>query len=200
VADDHPALVAAVTSFLVASGYEVVGPAADGTDAVALAERERPELAVIDYRMPRLEGAELVRRIREASPVTRVTVYTAEADEVLVSEALAAGSSAVVLKEAPLDDLARALHSVQTGRPYVDPALARTALTANGDGRAPRLTERELEVLRLLADGLSHDEIGAQLSISAETVRTHVRKASDRLRAQTRTQAVATALRLGLIA
>jgi two-component system NarL family response regulator len=93
-------------------------------------------------------------------------------------------------------DLARALTAVVNGRRYVDPALADTV----GPGAASiRLTERELDVLRLLAEGLSHDEIGSRLSIAAETVRTHSRKAADRLGAKTRTQAVATAIRLGLV-
>jgi DNA-binding NarL/FixJ family response regulator len=200
VADDHPALAVAVASYLSAHGFQVLGPVADGDAAVALAAKEQPAIAVVDYRMPRLSGATLLERLREVSPETKLAVYTAEADETVVAEVLAAGGHAVVLKEAPLEDLARALASVLAGRPYVDPALARDTVLGGRSSRAPGLTEREIEVLRLLADGLSHDEIGARLSISGETVRTHVRKASDRLRANTRTQAVATALRLGLIA
>jgi DNA-binding NarL/FixJ family response regulator len=200
VADDHPALAAAVGGYLSAAGFDVVGPVADGVAAVELALRVAPALAVVDYRMPRLGGRVLLERLREVSPETRIAVYTAEADDALVAEALAAGGAAVVLKEAPLDDLGRALASVLAGRPYVDPALAGSSLLGPRPSRTPLLTERELDVLRLLAEGLSHDEIGLRLSISGETVRTHVRKASDRLQASTRTQAVATALRLGLIA
>lgn len=193
VADDHPALTAAVSQYLTASGYTVVGPASNGRAALTLAAAERPESAVVDYRMPRLAGAELVAALQEASPATAVCVYTAEADEDVARAVLAAGASAVVLKESPLPDVVRALEMARAGRTYVDPALCR----ARRDGR---LTERELDVLRLLADGLAHEEIGRTLGIGSETVRTHLRKASERLGASTRTQAVAAALRLGLIA
>jgi DNA-binding NarL/FixJ family response regulator len=194
IADDHPALTSAVAAYLSENGFDVVGPAPDGRRAVALAADERPELALVDYRMPRLAGAELVRALREASPETRIVVYTADGDERLAREVLDAGAVALVLKEAPLADLVRALESALGGGSYLDPALARNPVPGG------KLTQRELEVLALLAEGLQHEEIGRRLGISSETVRTHLRKASDRLGASTRTQAVATALRLGLIA
>jgi DNA-binding NarL/FixJ family response regulator len=194
VADDHPALCAAVSSFLGAAGFDVVGPAADGRRALELARAASPELAVVDYRMPRLAGAELVRGLRAASPETRVVVYTADADETTARAAFEAGASGLVLKEAPLADLVRALETVR-GRSYLDSAVMKNgAATA-----AQRLTTRELEVLTLLAEGLPHEDIGRRLGIGSETVRTHLRKASDRLGAATRTHAVATALRQGLI-
>lgn len=198
VADDHPALVAAVCDYLRDEDFEIVGPASDGVQALAAVEELRPELAVVDYRMPRVGGRELVSRIKEISPSTRVAVYTAEADEQLVVEALDAGADAIVLKEAPLEDLVRALRSILAGRPYVDPALAGAAF-ASDTRPASRLTAREVDVLTLLAEGLSHEAIGGRLEIASETVRTHARKAADRLGAKTRTQAVATAIRLGLI-
>jgi DNA-binding NarL/FixJ family response regulator len=196
LADDHPAMLVAVGELLERNGYEVVGPAADGPRTVAAVATERPDVALVDYRMPRLSGADLVARLVEASPETAVVVYTAEADERLVAEALRAGARGVVLKEAPLADLVRALEAALTGRTYLDPALAADVLGASS---APALRPRELEVLRLLAEGLSHEAIGERLEIGAETVRSHLRKASARLGASTRTQAVATALRLGLI-
>jgi DNA-binding NarL/FixJ family response regulator len=194
IADDHPALTAAVSSYLADNGFEIVGPAPDGPRAVALAREATPDLALVDYRMPRLFGVELVRALREVSPQTRVAVYTADGDERLAREVLAAGAIAVVLKEAPLADLVRALEAALAGGSYLDPALAKNP-TPGGS-----LTQREVDVLCLLAEGLQHEEIGRRLGISAETVRTHLRKASHRLGATTRTQAVATALRLGLIA
>jgi DNA-binding NarL/FixJ family response regulator len=148
--------------------------------------------------MPHLSGADLVAKLVETSPETAVVVYTAEADDRLVADALGSGARGVVLKEAPLPDLIRALESALAGRTYLDPALVSQALW-NGRETGPALRPRELDVLRLLAEGLSHDAIGTQLEISAETVRSHLRKASARLGATTRTQAVATALRLGLI-
>jgi DNA-binding NarL/FixJ family response regulator len=146
VADDHPALVQAITDYLASSDVDVVGTAPDGERAVALASETRPDVAIVDFRMPRLAGVELLGLLREVSPETRLVVYTADAE---------------------------------VGRPM--------------------LTDREVSVLSLLAEGMSHEQIGEQLSISGETVRTHVRKASDRLGATTRTEAVAKALRLGLI-
>lgn len=199
VADDHPALVAAISSFLEAHGFEIVGRAADGYATLLGVQETRPDFALVDYRMPRLEGRELLTRLRDEAPETLVVVYTAAGDEQLVRDAFEAGARAVVLKDAPLTDLARALETIQAGERYLDPALARDALvTPQTEG--PALTPREREVLALLADGLSHQQIGNELSISAETVRTHVRKACERLGARTRTQAVATALRRGLLA
>lgn len=193
VADDHPALLAAIVSYLTANDYEVVGPARDGEEARTLARSAKPDVALVDWRMPRLSGGDLIRTLVDASPGTRVVVYTAEADHHLAAEALDAGAVAVVLKEAPLADLVRAIDVVRQGRSYLDPALRRSPAARSA------LTQRELDVLRLLADGLRHEEIGRRLGIGSETVRTHLRKASDRLGASTRTQAVATALREGLI-
>jgi len=192
VADDHPAVLFAVCNFLAANGFEVVATAADGQSTVALVAQTTPELALLDLRMPRLAGADLVSRVRSASARTAVVVYTADADEALARELLDAGAGGVVLKEAPLADLARALESALAGAPYLDPGL--------GDGpRAELLTAREVEVLRLLAEGLANEQIGIRLGITSDTVRSHLRKASGRLGAGSRTQAVASALRLGLI-
>lgn len=198
VADDHPALLQAVCDYLRANTFDVVGTAPDGERAIALAAETRPDVALVDFRMPRLSGVELIGRLLETSPETKVVVYTADADEALVRSSLGAGASAVLLKESPLDDLVRAVETAMAGATYVDPALVAFGLnTAVG---TPVLTDRECSVLTLLAEGMSHDEIGAKLSISGETVRTHVRKASKRLGAATRTETVAKALRMGLIA
>ena len=115
-------------------------------------------------------------------------------------EALDAGARGFVLKEAPLPDLVRAVETVAHGGSYVDPVLAGVIASAEAAGRIPKVTQREREILRLLADGLTNEEIGKELFISPETVRTHVRKAMAKLDADTRTQAVATALRQSLIA
>jgi DNA-binding NarL/FixJ family response regulator len=195
VADDHPGLVAAVSDHLERSGYEVVGHAGDGVAAVAKAGELNPEIAVIDYRMPRLEGAELLRRLRELVPEMLIAVYTADADRSIAAAVFESGAHALILKDAPLADLVSALETIRSGRRYVDAALARVVPGAAGN---PKLTPREMEVLSHVADGLSQEEIGLCLSISPETVRTHVRKACERLNARTRTHAVATALRLGL--
>ena len=197
IADDHPALVTAVSSYLEANGFDLVGAASDGREALELVGSAQPDVALVDFRMPRLGGVELVERLRQTVPDTRVLVYTADAREAEVEELLGAGAHGVVLKEAPLVDLVRALRTVLDGRSYVDPAYAGLGLV--GQTRRTELTPRETEVLHLLAEGFSYESIGKTLSISAETVRTHVRKACDRLGAATSTQAVATALRLRLI-
>ena len=197
LADDHPALLRAVADYLLDEDVTLVATAADGVQAVVLAEREQPDVAVVDFRMPRLAGVELLSQLRDVAPNTRVVVYTAEADEQLVRDALAAGAAGVLLKESPLADLGRALAAVSAGSTYLDPAVA--GFGVGRPAEQPALTVREREVLSLLAEGLTHEEIGDRLTISAETVRTHVRKASARLGASTRTQAVATALRMGLI-
>ncbi len=198
IADDHPALLQAVCEYLQANGLLVVGTAPDGERAIALAVETHPDVALVDFRMPRLSGVELITRLLATSPETKIVVYTADADEALVRSALGAGASAVLLKESPLDDLVRAVETAIAGATYVDPALAAFGLEASVG--TPVLTERECSVLTLLSEGMSHDEIGAELSISGETVRTHVRKASKRLGGATRTETVAKALRLGLIA
>jgi DNA-binding NarL/FixJ family response regulator len=199
VADDHPAMLAAVAEILGRSGFEVVGRARDGSEALALIESEKPALAIVDVQMPQLSGIEVAIRIATTAPGTAIVFYTAFGDRALLSEALDVGARGFVLKEAPLADLVRAAERVAAGEAYVDPVLAGVLVSSHFTDRAPSLTQREREVLRLLADGLANEEIGKTLHISPETVRTHVRKAMAKLEADTRTQAVATALRQSII-
>ena len=198
VADDHPAVLEAVSEFLVQGGIEIVARARDGEEALEKIEQRKPDVALVDVRMPKLDGIELARQAHRLSPDTGIVLYTGYGDRAQLTEALDAGVRGFVLKEAPMDDLLRALHSVAAGGTYVDPVLA-GALASSMGSKVPQLTQRERDVLRLLADGLANEEIGKRLFISAETVRTHVRKAMDKLDADTRTQAVARALRDQLI-
>jgi DNA-binding NarL/FixJ family response regulator len=198
VADDHPAVLRSVCDVLIAAGVDVVGRASNGEDAADKIEATRPTVAVVDVRMPRLTGIEISARTSRTAPETAVILYTAYGDRALLSEALDAGVRGFVLKEAPLQDLTRAVDMVAGGAVYVDPVLAGVLASAESE-RIPQLTKREREVLRLLADGLTNEEIGKQLFLSPETVRTHVQKAMRRLEADTRTQAVALALRQSLI-
>jgi len=200
VADDHPAVLEAVAEFLGQGGIEVVGRARDGEEALEKIEARKPLVALVDVRMPKLGGIELARRAQRSTPETAVLLYTGYGDRALLTEALDAGVKGFVLKEAPMDDLLRAVHSVASGTTYVDPVLAGTLAASSVGSKLPQLTQRERDVLRLLADGLSNEEIGKRLFISAETVRTHVRKAMAKLDADTRTEAVARALRDRLIA
>ena len=197
VADDHPAVLEAVAEFLAAAGIDVVARARDGEEALARIAERRPAVALVDLRMPVLDGLEVARRAKRSTPETAVLLYTGYGDRAVLTEALDAGVGGFVLKEAPLDDLLRAVRTVAAGKAYVDPVLAASAI---GPSTAPRLTPREREVLRLLADGRSNEEIGRELFISAETVRGYIRKAMEKLGADTRTEAVALALRQRLIA
>lgn len=200
IADDHPAVLEAVAEFLAQAGIDVVALARDGEEALASIERLQPLVALIDVRMPKLGGIELTRRARRSTPETAILLYTGYGERALLTEGLDAGVSGFVLKEAPMDDLLRAVKSVASGGTYVDPVLAGTLAHPSAGTKRPELTRRERDVLRLLADGLSNEEIGTKLFISAETVRTHIRKAMHKLGAETRTQAVARALRDQLIA
>jgi DNA-binding NarL/FixJ family response regulator len=200
VADDHPAVLEAVAEFLVHGGIEVIARARDGEEALEKIEQRKPQVALVDVRMPKLGGIELTRRAQRSTPETSILLYTGYGDRALLTEALDAGVRGFVLKEAPMDDLLRAVQSVASGGTYVDPVLAGTLAASSIGNKLPELTQRERDVLRLLADGLANEEIGKRLYISAETVRTHVRKAMDKLDADTRTQAVARALRDRLIA
>jgi DNA-binding NarL/FixJ family response regulator len=200
VADDHPAMVEAVCDVLIEHGIEIVGRARDGEEALAKIELRQPDTTLVDLRMPRLSGIELARRVAVSSPRTAVILYTAYGERALLTEAMDAGARGFVLKEAPLADLVRAVEIVAAGGTYVDPVLAGVFASAAVTDRLPTLTHRERDVLRLLADGLSNEEIGKRLFISPETARTHLRKAMAKLDADTRTQAVATALRQSLIA
>ena len=199
LADDHPGLVAAIADLLEENGFEIVGPAPDGPRAISLAEAEQPDVAIVDFRMPGIAGTRLLERLKEAAPELRVLVYTAEADETVAQEALDHGADGILLKEAPLADVVRALATVQRGARYVDPALASLVVGADAGAAGIALTERERSVLALVADGRTYEQIAAALGIGAETARTHLRKASERLGAATKTHAVASALRLGLI-
>jgi DNA-binding NarL/FixJ family response regulator len=198
IADDHPAMLTAVADVLAKGGVEVVGRASDGEDALAQIEAKQPRVALVDVRMPRLSGIELAQRAGTVAPNTSIVFYTAYGDRALLSQALDVGARGFVLKEAPLSDLVRAVERVAAGEAYVDAVLAGVLVSAQSE-TAPSLTQREREVLRLLADGLANEEIGKRLFISPETVRTHVRKAMGKLEADTRTQAVAMALRQSLI-
>ena len=200
VADDHPAMIEAVTDVLEESGIEIIGRARDGEEALQKIETRKPTVALVDLRMPRLSGIELARRATRSTPDTAIILYTAHGERALLTEALDAGARGFLLKEAPLSDLVRAVEMAAGGQTYVDPGLAGVLASSDAAAKATRLTQRERDVLRLLADGLTNEEIGKRLFISPETVRTHVRKAMDKLDADTRTPAVATALRQSLIA
>jgi two-component system nitrate/nitrite response regulator NarL len=196
VADDHPAVLDSLSRVIEGHGITVVARVRDGEDAIQAIDEHRPVVAVIDLRMPGLSGMAVARRVADR---TGVILYTGHSDGALVAEALEAGVKGFVLKEAPLGDVARAIQTVGAGGVYVDPVLAGALATAETGGALKLLSQREREVLRLLADGLRNEEIGRRLHIAAETARAHIRNAMRKLGADTRTQAVAMALRQSMI-
>lgn len=197
IADDHPAILSAVGDVLERAGYAVTRTQS-GTEASEAIASQRPLVAVVDADMPDLIGTEVARRAQRSSPETSVVMYTAHGDHALLVEALDGGVRGFVLKNAPLEELLRAVRLVAEGGTYVDPTLA-GQLTGRSQQRTRELTERERDVLRHLAEGLDNEAIGSRLFISPETVRTHLRKAMTKLGATTRTQAVAIALRSDII-
>lgn len=201
IADDHPAILEAVTAAVSAHGYQMVGTARDGEEALEKIRELKPTIIVMDVKMPRLSGVEIARTISRELPKSNIVFYTAYGDRALLSEALDAGGKGFLLKEGPLSDLVRALDSVLDAKLYVDPILAGVLASGNPEEevKVKQLTKREREVLRLLADGLTNEQIGKELFISPETVRTHVRKAMTKLGAENRVKAVALALRSEII-
>jgi len=198
VADDHPPIIDSLARFLTAAGFEVVATAADGDAALAEVAKHAPRVLLADVKMPRLDGLELARRVAEVSPDTSVLLYSGLGDKALVTDALDAGAHGFALKDAPLEDLARAVDVVGRGGLYIDPVLA-AQIAAPVRGARKQLSDREREVLRHLAEGGSYAEIGGALFLSPDTVRAHAQRAMTKLGARTRTQAVAVALREELI-
>jgi DNA-binding NarL/FixJ family response regulator len=198
VADDHPAILDSVSRFLVSEGVAVVASCGSGQQALLEIEKRRPKTALVDAQMPGVGGIEVVRRAARTVPETAMLVYTGFCDGALLTEALDAGAAGLVLKEAPLHDLTRALKIAAEGGTYIDPALA-GSLFGPGAAVGPALSRRELEVIRLLSNGRTNEAMASELFLSPETVRTYVRKAMGKLEADTRTHAVAKAFRLSLI-
>jgi two-component system, NarL family, response regulator DesR len=200
VADDHPAILDAVSRFLESErGFELVGRAGDGETALQVIGETQPEMALLDIRMPGIGGIEIAEKLQSSSSPTSVVLYTAYPERALLLAALDVGVRGFILKEAPLDELVRALRIVAGGGSYIDAALAGLLAGPAAGERLLTLTKRERDVLRLLAEGMRDEQAGRTLSISPLTVRTHVQHAMAKLKCDTRTQAVAVALRESLI-
>lgn len=200
IADDHPPILDCLSRYLAAAGFDVLEAVQDGARALESVTATRPVVLVADVRMPKLDGLELSREIAKVSPETAVLLYSGVSDRGLVSDALDAGARGFALKDAPLEDLARAIDTVASGGLYVDPVLAAALASNRRTDTRKALSEREREVLRMLAEGGSYAEIGSTLYLSPDTVRSHAQRAMTKLGARTRTQAVAVALRHGLVA
>ena len=200
VADDHPAILDAVRLFAdEEDDIELVGTATDAAEAIRLIGARNPDVAVLDIRMPPFGGIEILRRLGISDDVPKVILYTGHPERGLLLESLDLGARGFVLKESPLSDLMRAIRVVAAGGTYIDPVLAGVLAGPLVPDRLESLTKRERQILRLLADGMHNDQVGKVLSISPLTVKTHVRHAMNKLEADTRTEAVASALRQSLI-
>jgi len=198
IVDDHEVVREGLRLALLRSTHiRVVGEAPDGETAVSLTERRRPDVVIMDLRMPQMDGIEATEEIVARVPDTAVLVFTAYSERALLQRGLESGARGYVLKETPHETLIKAIEKVAAGETYIDPALI-SSLATGRDGQEI-LTAREREILQLLADGMSNAEVATQLFISQETVKSHVRHILAKLEAETRTQAVAIALREAMI-
>jgi two-component system NarL family response regulator len=188
---------------------EVVGEAADGIEAVARAQELDPDVILMDVRMPKRTGIEAARDIRDLVPRAKVLMLTISDDESDLYDSIRAGASGYLLKEIPIDDVADAVRSVWAGQSRISPSMASKLITefAAMSKRfeeherlpAPRLTEREMEVLRLVAQGLNNRDIAKELFISGNTVKNHVRNILEKLHLHSRMEAVVYAVREKLL-
>jgi two-component system NarL family response regulator len=209
VVDDHEVFRLGLEQALAEQpGIEVVGDAVDGDDGVARAAELLPDVVLMDLRMPGTGGVDATRRIREAHPEVRVLVLTASQDDIDVFGAIRAGANGYLLKDASVDEVAGAIAMVARGQAPISPMVAPKVLAElnalsrraeEWDGHARRLTSRELDVLRLVARGLSNRQIANDLVISENTVRNHVRNILEKLRVRSRVEAAAVALRDRLV-
>jgi DNA-binding NarL/FixJ family response regulator len=198
IVDDHEVVREGLRlSLSRAQHVRVVGEASDGEAAIELAERRRPDVVIMDVRMPGMDGLEATKALLERVPDASVLIFTAYSERSLLSRGLESGAKGYVLKEAPHETLVRAIEKVASGDGYVDPALMPSFLT--GRDKDDMLTARERQILQLLADGMSNADVAAKLFISQETVKSHVRHILAKLEADTRTHAVAIALRESII-
>jgi len=199
LADDHPAVLDSVSRFLEAKGVRV-SQARNGDEALATIRATQPDVAILDVAMSPTSGIDVARRVADVSPKTKVILYTGHNDLGLLDRALDAGARGFVLKEGTLESLEEAVRTVAGGGTWVDSRLATAVASPETVSSLPPLTPREREILGLVANGLTNDKVAATLAISPETVQSHVRHAMVKLEADTRTEAVATALRHSLIA
>jgi DNA-binding NarL/FixJ family response regulator len=175
----------------------VVGEASDGQGAIDLATRRGPNVVIMDVRMPGMDGLDATKVLTDKLPDVSVLIFTAYSERSLLSRGLESGAKGYILKEAPHETLVRAIEKVANGESFIDPALMPAFLS--GKDREEMLTGREREILQLLADGMSNADVAARLFISQETVKSHVRHILAKLEADTRTHAVAIALRDAII-
>jgi two-component system NarL family response regulator len=197
VVDDHALLRTGVANIISQEpDLHVVAEASNGIEALAAFERYRPDVTLLDLRMPEMEGVEVVRQIRARDPQARVIVLTTYDTDDDIQRALKAGAKAYILKDIAAEALIACIHDVLAGKTYLAPAAA--ARLAEGMTRV-QLTPRELTTLRLMADGQANKEIASTLGISERTVKTHLGHLFEKLGVTSRTEAIRVASRRGLV-
>ena len=204
LADDHPVVRAGIRQLMETAGdIKVIAEASDGSEAVRAIEDFSPDVAVLDIKMPEQSGIEVTRWVRANAKSTGVLILTAYDDDPYIMAVLQAGANGYVLKTADASDIIQAVRSVNEGKSALDPEIARKVMAqVSGmrlDGPVEKLTDRELEVLSLAAQGYTNKAIGVQLGISDRTVQGHLAKTFNKLHAASRTEAVMRAVSLGWI-
>jgi DNA-binding NarL/FixJ family response regulator len=205
LADDHALFRDGIASLLQAWGHQVVGMASNGAEAVDLAERLNPDLVLMDVRMPGMSGLVATALIHDAMPGVSIVMLTVSEDEDDLFAAVKAGAQGYLLKNLEAAEFRSLLEAVSRGEPAISPATAARIIdeflhpSGAGDADPDRLTERELEVLRLVTAGLRNKEIAAQLGISENTAKFHLKNILGKLHAESRTELAARAVREGLI-
>jgi DNA-binding NarL/FixJ family response regulator len=205
IADDHPVVREGLFAMLSREvDFEVVGEAKDGVEAVNKTKDLSPDVVLMDLRMPDMDGVEAMRQIKSAMPDVKFIILTTYSDDEYIFSGIEAGARAYLLKDAPREDLFKAIRAVYRGESLIQPVVASKLLdrfselsrgTPSGEG----LSERELEILRLMAKGAANKEISAQLSIAQSTVKTHIANIFQKLGVSDRTEAVTHALKKGII-
>jgi DNA-binding NarL/FixJ family response regulator len=197
--EDHQALREGLELLLDREGCDVVGTAGTAGEGRVLIERLEPDVSLVDIRLGDESGIDLTRALLDADPARRVVLYTGSSDVELLISGLDSGARGYALKEGTPNELTGALETVAGGGTYVDPRLRSALLSRETTHRMPSLSKREREIMDLLAQGLTGEDVASQLFLSSETVKTHIRNAMTKLEAHTRVHAVAIALREGYI-
>jgi DNA-binding NarL/FixJ family response regulator len=201
VVDDHTVVKQGLDLLLGdIEDLELVGTVQTGEEALDAVERLQPQVVLMDVRLPGIDGVSTVKRIQATAPSVQFVMFSAYGDKRLLSDALAAGARGYVMKGSPPEDLIRAIRTVAQGKAFVDPSLSPMLLISEGGSAAEQsLSEREREILQLLAEGFHTEEVARRIGLSVETVKSDTKRVIAKLQADTRTHAVAIALRRALI-
>jgi two-component system NarL family response regulator len=197
VVEDHHVVRQGLVALLnVADGLEVVGEAADGVEAIAQFRKHQPDITLVDLRLPRLSGVEVIERVRMETPQARFIVLTTYDGDEDIYRALQAGARAYLLKGMTSEELIATIHAVHAGKSHIPPAIAEKLAGRMG---AQELTPREFDVLEQIVGGKSNKEIATELKISEATVKTHINSLLGKLNVADRTQAATTAIQRGIV-